>query len=319
MDTKFERIKKLLKAFDDPFEDDEIVYHYTTAEGLKGIIERGEIWLTNTEFVNDITECKSLWKERELLKYEDFSNNDVREAWAELTTNRIHNRSNRYIISFSKDKDSLSQWRSYGSFCIGFAAKELIRSGFTLHKCLYEKEEIRQWILDKENIPEWKGEWEMPPTIHRNWQRQYAARNLMSIASIKYKNRSYREEKEVRLTVVSEHDCLDDSFGMYESQPPIHFRDDPVLKVSIPYVKFFVPASANQRSRSKGDETIREMKKRRLDREINSKRDLLPIREIMVGPMVYQKPAILSCEILVHEKGYKDVPVAASEIPYRGF
>jgi len=32
------------------------IYHYTTAESFQGIIESSEIWLTNTEFVNDVTE-----------------------------------------------------------------------------------------------------------------------------------------------------------------------------------------------------------------------------------------------------------------------
>ncbi len=32
------------------------LYHYTTAEGLKGIIESDKIWATNYRYVNDLTE-----------------------------------------------------------------------------------------------------------------------------------------------------------------------------------------------------------------------------------------------------------------------
>jgi hypothetical protein len=34
----------------------DLVYHYTTAEGLKGIIENRCIWATNVNFLNDISE-----------------------------------------------------------------------------------------------------------------------------------------------------------------------------------------------------------------------------------------------------------------------
>ena len=47
-------------------------------------------------------------------------------------------------------------------------------------------------------------------------------------------------------------------------------------------------------------------------------RDLLPVQEVWIGPMVRQEEAKLACEIMLQEKGYKDVPVIASDIPYRG-
>jgi hypothetical protein len=52
------QVNELKKTFADPC--DEIIYHYTSAKGFQGIIESGEIWLTNTEFVNDTIECKAL-------------------------------------------------------------------------------------------------------------------------------------------------------------------------------------------------------------------------------------------------------------------
>jgi hypothetical protein len=35
---------------------DDMVYHYTTAEGLKGIIESRCLWATNVNFLNDVSE-----------------------------------------------------------------------------------------------------------------------------------------------------------------------------------------------------------------------------------------------------------------------
>ena len=63
------------------------------------------------------------------------------------------------------------------------------------------------------------------------------------------------------------------------------------------------------------------MKERRLEEENAKIRELLPIKEILVGPMrdQEQEEAKLACEILLSEKGYEGVEVKASEIPYRGF
>src|SRR5437868_12026730 len=34
----------------------DLLFHYTTAEGLKGIIEKNELWATSAYFLNDSTE-----------------------------------------------------------------------------------------------------------------------------------------------------------------------------------------------------------------------------------------------------------------------
>ncbi len=322
MDTRFERLEQLIKAFADPFEDKEIIYHYTSADGLKGIVESNELWLTNTVFVNDTTECKALQEKRDMPGKDILSNLDVALAYCDMIFKQKADCNNRYIISFSK-RDLLSQWRGYGSFCIGFAAKELVRNGFTLHKCLYEEKEIMQWILDKAKMPEWNGEWKKEKwemESNRSWQLKYAADYLMSVASVKYKNASYSEEQEIRLTVVSDHDCENDFFGknVYKSQPPIHFRVDPTLKVPVPYVKFFISNGGKQEAEQGRERTIPEIKDERIKKEQNQKRELLPIKEVIVGPMVHQKEAEIACEILLGEKGY-NAPVNRSEIPYRGF
>jgi hypothetical protein len=61
-----------------------------------------------------------------------------------------------------------------------------------------------------------------------------------------------------------------------------------------------------------------QMKERKLKEEAAKQRELLPITEVMVGPMAYQKEAKAACEILLSERGYEQVPVTESDIPYRG-
>lgn len=139
MDERQNRINQfisLMSAFADPV--DEVIYHYTSAEGLRGIIENSEIWLTNVAFTNDTTECKALQEEKDLFIDSDFTNNLVRDSWRDF----VHNSGNdydTYITSFSRGEESLEQWRGYGNFRIGFEANKLISPCSNLYPCVYNK------------------------------------------------------------------------------------------------------------------------------------------------------------------------------------
>ena len=246
------QVAELRKTFVDPC--DGLIYHYTSVEGFKGIIETSELWLTNTEFVNDTTECNTLQKEKNLFGKEELSFNRYLIKQWEIFSKKRNESLNYYIVSFSKVHDLLEQWRSYGNICIGFDAKQLKRRGFYLYECVYNKEEIKKWILEKAKAKEWsldepdrsKDFMEGDIKIHQMLDgRTLAASELLFIASIKLKNDCYHNEKEVRLLAISSHDWkYEKSPSMYEEDPTIHFRMHPALKVLVPYVKFFIFAEA---------------------------------------------------------------------------
>jgi nuclear transport factor 2 (NTF2) superfamily protein len=240
--NKYEHLKKLKQAFSEPYRGR--VYHYTSAEGISGIIDKHEIWMSNIAFTNDTTELKALANATGILKDKAFANDAVKEAWCRMA-DRTHineiTQPDFYMASFSRKRDSLEPWRAYGNFCIGFDAKQLaIRRHVSLYKCLYADNAILKWILEKERITELDS---LPDEDRRN-----AAYNLLYVASMKYKNRCFSIEKE----------------------------------------------------------------------EAAKQRELLPIKEVIVGPMAYQREAKTACEILLCERGYKQVTVKLSEIPYRG-
>lgn len=308
-----EQLKSLIKAFADPCAG--IIYHYTSAEGLRGIVESNEIWLTNTEFVNDTTECRALQEETSLFVDDDFSNEYVIDQWRYFIR-RPDMDNNTYIASFSRGKESLEQWRAYGNFRIGFEAEKLVKRRLNLYECVYYREEIKKWILNKEMVKEWEGD------CLDDQAKRMAAHSLLFGASKKYKNEHYQKEKEVRLIGVSHHTwSYPNSPSMYEDDPPIHFRDHPTYKIPVPYVKFFVEGQEEQENKQeeRTRETARQMKERKLNEEKNKRRELLPIKEILIGPMLRQEEARIACEILLGEKGYENVEVNASNIPYRGF
>jgi len=308
---KYEHLTKLVKAFSEPYRG--TVYHYTSADGISGIIDKHEIWMSNTAFMNDTTELKALENATGILKDNDFRNDAVKEEWRRVVDRtRLNETPDYYMASFSRRKDSLEQWRAYGNFCIGFDARKLvIRKHVFLYKCLYAERDIRKWILAKERIPEWTS-------LADEEQKRNGAYNLLYVASMKYKNKYFSTEKEIRLVATSHHNWFyPNTPEGYEGDLPIHFRPSPLYGLPVPYLKFFIERKGNNPPRGT-KETEMQMKERKLNEEATKQRELLPITEVIVGPMAHQKEAKTACEILLSERGYKQVRVTVSGIPYRG-
>lgn len=106
----------------------ETLYHYTSIDGLMGILRNESIWLTDYQYLNDMEEIehgKSIVKNaaKALLdSSDDQSKNDLLQKWI-LGLEKIEERI--FIASLSSDGDSLSQWRAYGPVAVGFKAREL--------------------------------------------------------------------------------------------------------------------------------------------------------------------------------------------------
>src|SRR4030042_2071162 len=111
---KDEQLKTLIQAFSEPYRG--TVYHYTSADGITGIIDKHEIWMSNTAFMNDTTELNMLQNAEVIFKDSDFSIDAVRQEWHKLLERRRFNENRQtdyYMASFSRQKDSLEQWRAY--------------------------------------------------------------------------------------------------------------------------------------------------------------------------------------------------------------
>lgn len=328
MDRKqhLKQVNDLIKTFADPC--DGIIYHYTSAKGFQGIIESGEIWLTNTEFVNDTTECKALQIETDLFGEGELSiNRYIEKWWHSFKKDNDKDDNTFYIASFSKKHASLEQWRAYGNICIGFDAKRLKKNGFLLYECVYDKSEIKEWMLKKARAKEWMLEEPDRTRVEGGVQfmdrRDAAALSLIFGASKKLKHSCFKNEEEVRLLAVSDHHWEYPKFPfMYDKEPPIHFRLHPSFKLPVPYVKYFTstqPERECDSSEKYKNKTEHQIKEEKREKEKKQKRALLPIKEIWVGPTPHKEETRLACEILLQEKGYKDVQINVSEIPYRGF
>ena len=145
------------------------LYHYTTANGLIGIIgkekdDKKKIWATNIFYLNDweefIVGIKMAQKYLEELRDKASATIDSqRFDWLIKEIKNIGPKRSLpvYVSSFSKNSDELSQWRAYcakGGYAIGFPINRLRalaeKQDFVLKRCVYNKNQqdkiIRQSV-----------------------------------------------------------------------------------------------------------------------------------------------------------------------------
>lgn len=146
-------------------EKDTPLYHYTSIDGLKGIIESKKFWATEYHFLNDddeFTYCDGLLQE--MLK-EEYSSCDFYNPLALCITEamigyRFHMETVQdsfYVVSFSKNSDNLTLWSEFaGQGCNIrtkdfqlFADIENIRyQGSVLYNRGEQKQRLWQAMLD---------------------------------------------------------------------------------------------------------------------------------------------------------------------------
>jgi hypothetical protein len=112
-----------------------LLHHYTTADGLKGIIEKDELWATSAYSLNDSSEITygyGLLKEvldnwlAKNLRPEDSMALGVARGLRQLFGEDLLNRNlirPIYLACFCEDDNLLSQWRTYGQsggYSLGF-------------------------------------------------------------------------------------------------------------------------------------------------------------------------------------------------------
>ena len=140
----------------------DVLYHYTSMDGLLGIIEKNEIWASHIMYMNDALEFKLFIDLldrglKPLLKKSDIPTFKVLDACRSIMS-RSGSQMNVCVVSFSEIRDALDQWRGYGggstSFCIGFSFNDLsqiaanLTPAFSLLPCTYESKVQRKLIAD---------------------------------------------------------------------------------------------------------------------------------------------------------------------------
>lgn len=139
------------------------LYHYTTQEGLLGIVQSKKIWATHHQCLNDTQEflhVKDLVRKEldERCKTANSDSVSLLKAMRSMLDGPGNEDVNLYVASFSEDGgDSLSQWRAYSGqasgFALGFRGDQLdLPKEFTIMRCIYKPD--RQYEVVKAIVAE---------------------------------------------------------------------------------------------------------------------------------------------------------------------
>jgi hypothetical protein len=116
----------------------QVVYHYTSTDTLLKIVQNERIWASNIGYLNDVMErqhCIDMLQLRIPVFLENHATpykGELKQSVYGLTASGFDA---PYVASFSVDRDSLPQWRSYcpngNGVSIGFRVAALRNSSFT--------------------------------------------------------------------------------------------------------------------------------------------------------------------------------------------
>ena len=156
-----------------------LLYHYTDAAGLLGMLKSRRLRATNSRFMNDPTENEYAAELVTALTWDlqqDYPSTlflEISKAILDLLKTYV-DYGEQYLACFCENGDLVSQWRGYGAtgggYALGFTAKYLGLNYYPraekpepiLRKVLYSKRQqqalIRKWVrflvtISKSGVP----------------------------------------------------------------------------------------------------------------------------------------------------------------------
>jgi len=268
------------------------LYHYTSTEAFRCIVEYKKLWATDAFYMNDNQEilhalelcqivCQSIAKDTSGREHQF-----IEKLFKELHFQKA-NQAHIFTISFSECRDQLSQWRAYtrnGGYALSFKGSALSyiahSQGYIIAKCIYE--EAQKTELINEFIQQKIRDSVIEPNI--DLMAIMAANEFLTIAAM-LKHQGFSEEQEWRLISTT---CRDD---------PSQIKYRSVARYLIPYLEVSVsPDSIPQ---------------------IDGIRKFIGIDEVLVGPAPEPELSWRSCMQLLVDRGIYFEQITPSGTPYR--
>jgi hypothetical protein len=274
--------------------DDELIYHYCSADAFLQIVTTRSIWAGASYALNDVSERSwgySIFTKVAKALEQETGREFLENIYSPVVAGYLH--STLMVACFSRDADVLSQWRAYADdgrgFAIGFAPTSMRVPAKPL--CvLYE--EHAQIVELTNNL---KHTYEVEKSMGFKYDDKFKT-HLFHIGNdlCAYKHPGFREEQEIRLC----HLC-----GMDQEEKkviPLGARGEDGERLSEPLKTYF--------RMSKGILTPYVV----LDYSTGG--TIAPIKEIILGPR--NQNSELNIEIFLTAIGVTEVAVSRSETPY---
>jgi len=273
------------------------LYHYTSPDGLMGIVKSKNLFATRSDCLNDTRECEDVYDmykqaldilEREDVFYQKFRNIEPNKesvfCWNNGETLKAKKVSNciTYIVSFSSDEDSISMWNyyvknnNYEGYNIGIEMED-----FSFHN----KKEVYSAQFYEVIYNKW-GKIDFFKRLLQDINKYYQNENDYHIAKaiIQYnlnkykyifKNEHFAHEKEIRLVI-----------ELDEKLKPFEIKYKQKDQFVIPYIEFPI-------------ETFGE------------------IIQVTIGPLIKNEKAKQLIEEFLRNNNLFNVAVISSSVPVR--
>ncbi|MGH1440182.1 MAG: DUF2971 domain-containing protein [Cellvibrionaceae bacterium] len=272
---------------------EELLYHYTTISGLKGIVESQSIWASDVRYMNDSAELQyiiSLLKDcsESFQHHKKFLNQFI-----DWMSHRVANGHMVFAISFRANGNLLSQWRGYSQIgkgvSIGFKTEDIVSlakpRGFQLGACIYQRDKQVALINDViENLLHIAQGRELNVALadFDSLFNQIEA-DMLKIAAL-LKHPSFVEEDEWRLVSPAITDYLGE---------PVHFREG--TSMMIPYYQFPL-----------------------VDNQLLKEQNAIPVKHVFVGPTPNSTLSLNSIALYLKQHGVDlGNTISYCDIPYR--
>jgi hypothetical protein len=304
-----------------PMSSSGLLHHYTTADGLKGIIETNELWATSAYFLNDSAEITYGYGVLKEVLDDWIANNPRPKGSLALGLARDFRRwfgedllkkdvvTPIYLACFCQEDNLLSQWRAYGQsggYSLGFSVpREIAGQGFKPEPNTYtskwakvEYDRSDQARKCKAILDPMLAIFDDPDTaqaivtVAEHPQVGYA-RISRAIADIlldeivTFKNEAFKIEKEWRVVVRQQELTKQGTDDGGTTPLAIHFRTSRGMVV--PYVKLIPTDPAKK----------------------------LPVASIRSGPTLDKTTAGMAVSLILDRNGFSGVRVQGSEISVR--
>ncbi len=281
--------------------DPDRLYHYTSAEGFKGIIESGALWATNILHMNDTEELKHGVNEfLSYLRNESTSFSRIQKNFWGPAVNIDHKKltclvaDKIYSTSFSLECDNHHQWKEYANhqsgLCLEFS-RELIDShvqnlrvvnqcnvsSFRMQYKTKKSLNVFKFLVSTTNKLITRG------PIFNNKEKERIAINVFRgvlLMAVYFKDSSWEREREYRIIIpiTSESKNL-----------PIKSRAKNNIDTPIPYTEFEWKSATP-----------------------------CPLKRVWIGPAAAHDTTPGSVKAFLKHCGYGDeIEVMRSDIPYR--
>lgn len=207
------------------------IYHYTSSGGLHGILSSGVLYFTDSLFLNDKNERKNFYllleeylktrdfRHREILLQRYFGKPDYITRCLEKTSPADKAASRYFVLSCSREKDSLPMWNYYtrsahtAGYNLHFETKSLVeqlnnhpilkRTGekvpLLCRGVVYE-DRVKRQILRKV-LENFTDQWERAKEPEGKRRLLKALDRAFEQLSLFYKDKAFAHEKEIRIVI----------------------------------------------------------------------------------------------------------------------